>query len=159
MRKNKLFTFFAITILVFAFSFNNVSAAATSSGLVPCGNVDGTDNEGNPLVYPADHPTKAGQPLPAAEQCDLKALILLIRNIINFLFIISIPIATMAFVWTGVLLLTSQGNPAKIQRAKGIAIKVLFGFIFIIASWAIVYELTSRLFVDEAQFLEEPTTG
>jgi hypothetical protein len=120
--------------------------------LIPCGNTDGIDTTtGQPLKYTSG--PKAGQPIPAGEQCGMKEFIQLIKNVMNFLFLLSVPLSTISFVWVGVMYLTAQGNPSKIERAKGIAWKVLLGFIIICSAWLIVNEITRRLFKPEFQYL------
>ncbi len=90
-------------------------------------------------------PCTAGYDPQDANSCGLPQLITLIKNIITALFVISIPIATIAFVYIGFTLLFSQGNVGKIQEAKRIAMMVLIGFIFILSAWLIVYTITSIL--------------
>ena len=90
------------------------------------------------------------------DTCNLNQLVELIRRIINVLFAVSIPLSLIAFTWVGILLLTAKGNVGRIRQAKEIALKVLIGFIFILAAWLIVYTITSALLKPEFnQFLEQ----
>jgi len=83
--------------------------------------------------------------------CTFRDLVNLARNIINFLIIVSIPAATIAFAYAGFLFMTAQGNSSKISQARGIFIKVLIGFLFVLAGWLIVRTITSVL-IKECSF-------
>lgn len=77
--------------------------------------------------------------------CDFNALVRLASNIMNFLILISIPLATIAFVWVGIKLLTAGGNPGQVEKAKDIFKKVLIGFLFVLTAWLIVRFITSAI--------------
>ncbi len=82
------------------------------------------------------------------KECDFGSFVQLINNLINFAFVAAIPISMIAFVWVGILFVTSQGNAGKIEQAKGIAWKVGIGFLFILGAWLIVNSITSVLLKD-----------
>ena len=68
--------------------------------------------------------------------CDFNALLGTVKYVINWLFIITIPIATVAFAYGGLLYLTgSQGN---ISTAKSIFTSVATGFIIMLIAWVAV---------------------
>lgn len=77
--------------------------------------------------------------------CTFTDLINLARNIINFLIIVSIPAATIAFAYAGFLFMTARGNSSQISQAKGIFFKVLIGFLFVLSGWLIVRTITTVL--------------
>jgi len=79
------------------------------------------------------------------DDCDFNDLMNLVKNILDFLIILSIPMATVAFAYAGYLMLTSVGNSGKISQAKGIFWKVLLGFVFVLSAWLIVRFITSAL--------------
>ncbi len=85
---------------------------------------------------------------PMGKTCDFPAFITLIKNVINSIIVLSIPIVTIALTWVGILLLTAQGNPGKITQAKQIAKSVIIGFVFILTAWLIVHTLVSVLLDD-----------
>jgi hypothetical protein len=92
-------------------------------------------------IVPCSEPYSPDNP----ESCGLAKFIQLIQNVINALFLISIPLATIAFVYIGWTLLTAQGSVAKINDAKHIAKNVIWGFVIILSAWLIVYTITYAL--------------
>ena len=89
-------------------------------------------------------------------ECTFGHLILLVQNLINFLIIISTFLATAAFAYAGILLLTSGGNESSLKRAKDIFWKVLIGYLWILGAWLLVYTITSVLLKDEYSLLGSP---
>ena len=65
--------------------------------------------------------------------CDFNALMETVRYIINWLFLITIPIATVAFAYAGILYMT--GSPGNIGTAKSIFQSVAYGFIIMLVAW------------------------
>ncbi len=65
--------------------------------------------------------------------CDFGALINTTKFIINWLFVITIPIATVLFAYGGLLYLTGQDS--KIKQAKAIFLSVAIGFIIMLIAW------------------------
>lgn len=94
------------------------------------------------FVIPCVGPTKTGD---VVDDCDFNDFMHLIKNVIDFLIILSIPMATIAFAWAGFLILTSNGNSGKIEQGKEIFWKVLIGFIFVLSAWLIVSLITTAL--------------
>lgn len=66
-------------------------------------------------------------------KCDFKALIDLVQKMINWLFYISIPIATVLFAYAGLLYLS--GKESNINKAKAIFLAVVIGFIIMLVAW------------------------
>ncbi|MFZ2484740.1 MAG: hypothetical protein WAX80_00515 [Minisyncoccia bacterium] len=87
--------------------------------------------------------------------CTFGSLIILLKNLITDLVIISTLLAAMAFAYAGIVLLTSGGSEAKKETAKGILWKVLIGYLWILFAWIIVYTITSTLLKPEF-FLLKP---
>lgn len=77
--------------------------------------------------------------------CNFGDLVRLGNNIMEFLLLVSIPIATIAFAWAGILMLTAKGSADQIERAKSIFGKVLWGFLFVLTAWLIVRMITTTL--------------
>ncbi len=77
--------------------------------------------------------------------CNFGHLIQLVRVIMNNLIVVALVASTIAFVWVGFTLLTSQGDPGAMKEAKEIGRKVVLGLIFVLAGWLIVYTITSVL--------------
>ncbi|MEK7461775.1 MAG: hypothetical protein AAB586_01760 [Patescibacteria group bacterium] len=80
-----------------------------------------------------------------ADPCTLGHLILLAKNLINALVIISTFLATAAFAYAGSILLVSGGNESEKNKAKEIFRKVLIGYLWILGAWLLVYTITSAL--------------
>lgn len=116
--------------LIFSASFAPVFVQAKIlSGIIPCGN-------SSIGATPAQI---------KAEECNFGDLLALGQNIIRTLVLLSIPITAIAFCWAGFLYLSSGGDTSKIKQAKEIFWKVMWGFIFILTAWLIVYAATSLL--------------
>ncbi len=96
------------------------------------------------MVFSAQHNTSGLIPCGHGvnDQCTFADLMALGRNIVNFLILLSIPLAAIAFAYSGFLLLTAGGDVGKRGKAKEIFVKVLWGFIFVISAWLIVYTFT-----------------
>jgi len=89
-----------------------------------------------------------GTPGPTDHDCTWADFTQLISNLLTFLVILSIPIATIAFAWSGFLMLTAAGSESQVSRAKGTFIKVLIGFFFVLAAWLIVKLIVTSLLND-----------
>lgn len=103
--------------------------------------------------------TCTGQPLIASQpngekECTINDLVNLIVTITNYLVGFSLILATIAFMWIGVVMLTAQGDPGKITRAKQIAWNVMIGFLFVLCAWLIVYTITRVLKADFSLFMK-----
>ena len=72
-------------------------------------------------------------------KCDFADLIDLVQKMINWLFRISIPIATVLFAYAGLLYLS--GQKGKIDNAKAIFLAVVIGFIIMLVAWFAVSTL------------------
>lgn len=81
-------------------------------------------------------------------KCDFAALMDTVIKAINWMFYITIPIATALFAYAGVLYMT--GQPKYITTAKSIFTTAATGFIIMISAWFLV-----RQFV--TWFVKDPT--
>lgn len=77
--------------------------------------------------------------------CDFGSLITLLNVLIHDLVVISTLLAGCVFAYAGFILLTSGGNQSALEDAKKIFIKVLKGYLWILAAWVIVYTITNTL--------------
>jgi len=77
--------------------------------------------------------------------CTFDSLILLIRKIIDFLILISVPLASISFAWAGFLLISSGGSEEKKNKAKEIFSKTAIGFIIVLSAWLVVYFISIAL--------------
>jgi len=87
------------------------------------------------------------------KDCEFGHLILLVKNLITDLVLISTLLATMVFIYIGIILLTSGGNPGAMTKAKDMFMKVVIGYLWILAAWLLVYTITSVLLKPEFTFL------
>lgn len=85
--------------------------------------------------------------------CGFSDLMQLINNLINWIIMISIPIAAGVFAWAGIkYMITGVANTK--NEAKDMMVKVLIGFAAILAAWIIVTTITNALLSDD--FKKEP---
>ena len=92
----------------------------------------------------------------AKHACQFGDLILLTKNLINDLVILSTLFATAAFIFAGFKLVTSGGDPGAMKSAKDILMKVLKGYLWILVAWLLVYTITSALLNDGYSILGQP---
>lgn len=129
---------FLIFALFFILIFPNVSLAQNTGAqpgqngyqlLVKCsGNQIGSTNE---------------------KECSWNDFIEQINKVINFLFYLSVILATISFIWCGFKFLTAGGNEDKAKEAKDIFYKVVIGFIWVFAAWLLVHFITSAFSLNE----------
>ena len=74
------------------------------------------------------------------------------QNIINFLIVLSIPIAAAMFAFAGFLYVTGASNPTKIAQAHKIFKNVLIGFLIAISAWLVVQTILNAVFDKEGFF-------
>ncbi len=129
MKTNILTIIFALIVFVMPISANAQSDYASTvkaidqaqhpqlnySGFVKCDGVVKKDEPGR------------------TTECNFAALVGTINSLINWVFVISIPIATVLFAYAGLLYIT--GIPGKISQAHAIFKSVGIGFIIMITAW------------------------
>lgn len=77
-------------------------------------------------------------------ECGYEDLLKLVNNIINWIIIISVPVAAGVFAWAGIKYMTTGISDQK-SAAKAIIWKVFVGFVFILAAWIIVGTIIKAL--------------
>ncbi len=115
IKKIALIIILAISILP---SFSFAQEKLDYSGLVKC---DG-------VITPGETERQ--------KVCDFNALMETVRSAISWLFYITIPIATVAFAYAGIMYMT--GVPGKIETARSIFQSVAYGFIIMLVAWIAV---------------------
>lgn len=90
------------------------------------------------------------------EECGFGHLRELIISLINFMIMLSTILATAAFAWAGIILMTSGGSESAKTKAKGIFKKVLIGYLWILGAWLLVYTITSALLGSDYSLLGSP---
>lgn len=76
--------------------------------------------------------------------CGYQDLLIMVNRIINWIIIISVPLAAGVFAWAGILYMTT-GIADKKSEAKAMLWKVFWGFVFILSAWIIVNTITNTL--------------
>ncbi len=89
--------------------------------------------------------------------CGFPQFVELAGNVIKFLILLSIPVATISFAWAGWLMLTAGGNSGQVEKAKGIFTDVLIGLLFALTAWLIVQLIMSAL-LDPCSYWNPLTT-
>lgn len=77
--------------------------------------------------------------------CTFSHFVMLIQNITTFLLLLSFPVAVILFSYAGFRLLTSQGNPSRLEEAKQILLDVAIGLFIALTAWLVVRLITSAL--------------
>ncbi|MDP2704327.1 MAG: pilin [bacterium] len=70
--------------------------------------------------------------------CRFKDFEIVILNVLNFLFVIAIPITVGMIVWGAIQLMTSGGSTEKAKKAKHTMTLAVIGFVIVLASVLIV---------------------
>jgi len=83
--------------------------------------------------------------------CGYRDLLSLVNNIINWVIMISVPIAAGVFAWAGFIYMTTGVADQK-SYAKDMIQKVFLGFVAILAAWIIVTTITNTLLSDKDGF-------
>lgn len=88
------------------------------------------------------------QIIPCTDNCGFADLLKLVNNIINWIIMVSFPVAAGVFAWAGFKLMTTGVVDEK-SAAKEMIRKVFIGFMAILAAWIIVTTITNTLLSDE----------
>ena len=122
----------------------NSSADSRSGGLVPCGH--GTPD--------------ANGAIPDSDMCHVADFFLLIQNIINWLWIVVIPVAAFSIAIAGAMYILSAASEERRTQAKSILMLVVGGLFLTFAAWLIINTLVRALVNDTVNVpLEETPTS
>ncbi len=102
------------------------SVASAQAGLIPCG---------TETITTGAHAGEVSNP------CKWSDFFTLVTNVTNYLIILGAAVSALAFGWAGILMMTAGGEMGKIEQAKSIFVKVLIGFILMLAAWLIVHPI------------------
>jgi len=86
-------------------------------------------------------------------ECGYADLLALVNRIINWIIMISVPIAAGVFAWAGFKYMTT-GIADQKSEAKEMIQKVFIGFVVILSAWIIVNTITNTLLSDKGGFKE-----
>src|SRR3989344_5248336 len=126
----------ASTIILIALLPLLVSAQTRINFLPPCASEPVKDSTGKVIGT-------------GGYDCDFDDLVLLVKNLINTIIILSTLFATAAIILAGFQLLLSGGDEKARNRAKDIMSFIGLGYLWILAAWIIVYTITKVLLRDE----------
>ena len=90
-----------------------LSVASASAALVPCGG--------------------SGQ-----EPCQFCDLFKLVKNVLDFGVKIAIPIAVIAIVYGGIMILTAGASPERAKQGKDIVTAAIIGLVIVLLAWLIL---------------------
>ncbi len=135
----KAFSFFSIVVMIFVImiQFMPSKVYAKSLILVDCNyNENGLKRDGSlqPIV-----------PNGTEYECGFPDMIAQIQKLINFAFLLALPIFTLAVTWAGIQILLAQGNSGALSKAKALFQKVIIGFLIVLVAWIFVFNITSYL--------------
>ncbi len=111
-------------------------------GLVPCGNGSGaqlSNKNGTTNFYATGNTA-------STTACDFAGFVDLVKNVTNFLIILSAPIFVGIMIWAGIKLLLAPASQEQIKRVKQVLFDTLIAFIIILAGWLIVHVIATALF-------------
>jgi hypothetical protein len=69
----------------------------------------------------------------------------LLQDVTKYIWVLVAPLSTIMMIWAGILFLTSEGDPAKISRAKSIVTYVVVGIIVAIIASGLSYLIAEIL--------------
>src|SRR3989344_9072605 len=106
-------------------------------------------NAADPIIPCGDHirDPNTGNIIGEQEPCGYGDLLKLVNNIINWIIMISVPVAAGVFAWAGFKLMTT-GIADEKSAAKEMIWKVFIGLVFILAAWIIVGTIIKALLRD-----------
>jgi len=70
--------------------------------------------------------------------CDLCALLKLVENIVNYLFIIAFPIGAAMVAWAGIKIMTAAGSEQKVKEGRDVLWIAIIGIALTLGSWLIL---------------------
>lgn len=98
------------------------------------------------LVYGAGASAENGGLIQCPDgDCTFDNLITLVKVVIDQLIIYSTIITTGVLAYAGFKLMTSGGNPKAKEDAKAMLTKVVWGYVWILIAWVVVYTITNTL--------------
>lgn len=85
----------------------------------------------------------------SGRMCGFADIIQLIQNVIEYIFILILPISAIVFAYAGYKLLSSRGNSTQLTAAKTAITKVITGIVVIMLAWLIVKTILVALGASE----------
>ncbi len=126
---------------------------------------DGTKEDPNSASFQLIHVCTGGQTLsapghrPVVCECNFNDLIAQINLIVKFALYLATFIGTLILIYAGFSYITSGGNPAKAEKAKGMFLNLVIGMIFIICAYFIVVFILDSFKLKDQYRLVGPTAN
>ena len=91
--------------------------------------------------------TGSGQFIPCdGPDCTFTSLLQLVQNVFDFVVNkLALPLATITIIYAGFIILTARDNPAQMKKGRSMMIKVVIGFVILLAAWLIVKLIVNTL--------------
>ena len=80
-----------------------------------------------------------------AHLCGFSDIIILIKNAINDMIVVSTLVVVGLLIFHGLKLITSFGNPSALSAAKKSLFSVITGYAVMLSAWVVVYTILSVL--------------
>jgi cation transporter-like permease len=80
-----------------------------------------------------------------SDPCNFDALVELAVVVMHNIIVLATLLAVIGFILAGFKLLTSGGNPAAKAAAKKILGNVVWGFVWVLAAWLVIYTISKVL--------------
>ena len=77
--------------------------------------------------------------------CNISAFIQFIKNIIQFLFTVAIPLGVIFIVWGAFVIMTASGSEERLKKGKGIIQAAVVGVVILAAAWLAVTTIVKFL--------------
>ena len=78
-------------------------------------------------------------------KCDFTAFVAMINEIINWFVVIAGSIAALTMGYAGLLILFNPGNTGKLEDAKKMFGKAVWGIVWLLLSWVVIYTIVKIL--------------
>ena len=86
-------------------------------------------------------------------ECGWKEFILLGQKIINYLILLTIPLAAVTFAYSGFLIMTAGGDAGQVKKGKDMFTKVAIGIAWVLAAWLVINTILTALVGSEYSLL------
>ena len=77
--------------------------------------------------------------------CDLGAFLEFVRNIINYLLMIAIPLGVLFVAYGGFVIMTAGGSEEKVKKGKQVITAAVIGIAIAFGSWLIIFTVNQIL--------------
>jgi hypothetical protein len=82
-------------------------------------------------------------------ECGAKDVLAQVQKIINFIFLLALPVTVIAIALSGIRILFSMGKPGEMVRARKMLMSIIIGFLYVLGAWLLVYTIVSYLLKPE----------